>query len=52
MFGKIKDWNEYKTFANKSITITIDCKIANRYKIFELKKLKKMKCKQLGKFGI
>lgn len=45
MFGKIKDWNEYKTFANKSITITIDCKIANRYKIFELKKLKKMKCK-------
>ena len=42
MFGKFKDCNEYKTFANKSVTITnIDYKIANRYKISELKKLKK-----------
>ena len=41
MFGKIKDCNEYKTFASKSVTITIDYKIADRYKISELKKLKK-----------
>ena len=37
----MKDRNEYKTFANKSIALTIDWKLANRYKIFELKKLKK-----------